>query len=439
MPKHQLSLVVLAVSFALDPAAQAQTQCQAFTEAQLQSLLDCIANCGTSSCNECADICSHKHIVIPAGVTLQFQSTFHLNEAHQGLRLTIDGTLQYAGEPGSNNWDMPYLIYITGAPQQNLNITIDGSGAIRTPYVACQSWNGQQQTCVTPPGGVMFIAEGIVIRNNARNVTVKDVRLENMFWGILVDNTATNLLFQNLTIEEMTLYGIFNDGLGVTIQNCAFDGAYHGFGIGNYGSDVQINKCVVTNSGGGFHVRGGHNISIDGFASHGQWCNVGPDPGLPDEDLRTTCVDIRNLTITGQHPAHLLFVDLGLANCWIENLTTENPLSLEVGRYFSWSTLRPMHAVHWKNVSGGYYIYNHACMGDVGPKSCRADVTGDGIVNVSDLLAVIGNWGPCGNGWVCGQAIYHCPADVPGTGLSQCDVVNVTDLLVVINSWGPCN
>lgn len=57
------------------------------------------------------------------------------------------------------------------------------------------------------------------------------------------------------------------------------------------------------------------------------------------------------------------------------------------------------------------------------------DVNGDGVVNVSDLLAVINTWG------ACPPAPQTCPADVApppnGDGL-----VNVSDLLLVINNWG---
>lgn len=56
---------------------------------------------------------------------------------------------------------------------------------------------------------------------------------------------------------------------------------------------------------------------------------------------------------------------------------------------------------------------------------CPADIAGnDGVVNVSDLLAVINAWGPCSGA---------CPADITGDGQ-----VNVSDLLAVINNWGPC-
>jgi hypothetical protein len=50
------------------------------------------------------------------------------------------------------------------------------------------------------------------------------------------------------------------------------------------------------------------------------------------------------------------------------------------------------------------------------------DVNGDGVVNITDLLAVIAAWGPC-------QGL--CPADVTGDGS-----VNIGDLLFVIAHWG---
>ncbi|MHC4947680.1 MAG: hypothetical protein ACYTG1_05400 [Planctomycetota bacterium] len=61
--------------------------------------------------------------------------------------------------------------------------------------------------------------------------------------------------------------------------------------------------------------------------------------------------------------------------------------------------------------------------GGVGP--VPADVDGDHLVNVTDLLAVLGTWGPCP--LPCPPA---CPADVNG----DC-AVNVNDLLMVLAHW----
>ena len=54
---------------------------------------------------------------------------------------------------------------------------------------------------------------------------------------------------------------------------------------------------------------------------------------------------------------------------------------------------------------------------------CVGDLDNDGEVGISDLLAVIEAWGPCGG----------CNADLNGD-----DVVNVTDLLSVVEAWGYC-
>jgi hypothetical protein len=63
--------------------------------------------------------------------------------------------------------------------------------------------------------------------------------------------------------------------------------------------------------------------------------------------------------------------------------------------------------------------------------TCPADINGDEIVNVDDLLAVIVTWGPCP------PPPPSCPADLapPPAGNGQ---VNVDDLLAVISAWGAC-
>jgi glucose/arabinose dehydrogenase len=61
------------------------------------------------------------------------------------------------------------------------------------------------------------------------------------------------------------------------------------------------------------------------------------------------------------------------------------------------------------------------------PDSCEpqlpADLTGDGVVDVDDLLLVINTWGPC-------PVKAPCIADLVVDGL-----VDVDDLLVIINNW----
>ncbi len=67
----------------------------------------------------------------------------------------------------------------------------------------------------------------------------------------------------------------------------------------------------------------------------------------------------------------------------------------------------------------GDNVFDDDC-GDANP--CPADVSGDSVVNVTDLLAIIDAWGGT-----------NPEADVNGDGS-----VNVVDLLEVVGSWGPC-
>ncbi|MDG2478200.1 MAG: plastocyanin/azurin family copper-binding protein [Phycisphaerales bacterium] len=78
-----------------------------------------------------------------------------------------------------------------------------------------------------------------------------------------------------------------------------------------------------------------------------------------------------------------------------------------------------------------YFCQPHCSSGMTGvitveelPNPCPADVDGDGTVNVNDVLAVIGDWGPCSG----------CDTDT-----NDDSVVNVNDILAVIAAWGPCN
>ena len=62
--------------------------------------------------------------------------------------------------------------------------------------------------------------------------------------------------------------------------------------------------------------------------------------------------------------------------------------------------------------------------GDGVPDECQciADITGDNMVNVEDLLAIIGYWGSSG----------------PLGDVNSDGIVDVSDLLIVVGSWGPC-
>ncbi|MBC8309201.1 MAG: hypothetical protein H8E83_01650 [Planctomycetes bacterium] len=69
-------------------------------------------------------------------------------------------------------------------------------------------------------------------------------------------------------------------------------------------------------------------------------------------------------------------------------------------------------------VDGGGNTFDDGC----GNSSCPADVSGDGSVNVTDLLLIIDAWG----------------GSDPMADINSDGVVDVVDLLEVVGSWGPC-
>ena len=60
---------------------------------------------------------------------------------------------------------------------------------------------------------------------------------------------------------------------------------------------------------------------------------------------------------------------------------------------------------------------------------CAEDVDGDGVVAVSDILAIIANWGNCGDG------TFRPQGDIAPLPNGDC-CVTVADILAVISAWG---
>lgn len=56
--------------------------------------------------------------------------------------------------------------------------------------------------------------------------------------------------------------------------------------------------------------------------------------------------------------------------------------------------------------------------------TCPADLNGDGVVDVSDMLLLLGSWGPC----------TGCDEDITGN-----NEVGISDLLELLAQWGACS
>ena len=67
------------------------------------------------------------------------------------------------------------------------------------------------------------------------------------------------------------------------------------------------------------------------------------------------------------------------------------------------------------------------------PENCPADVDGDLSITVTDVLAILGSWGECGDG------TFRPAGDVAPLPNGDC-CVNVSDVLAVVGAWGEdCN
>ncbi len=76
----------------------------------------------------------------------------------------------------------------------------------------------------------------------------------------------------------------------------------------------------------------------------------------------------------------------------------------------------------WGNESAHEVYYDDLALAEGEWQTCPADINGDEVVDVLDLLAVLSAWGAAGG-----------VEDVNEDG-----VVDVLDLLVVLSAWGPC-
>lgn len=59
---------------------------------------------------------------------------------------------------------------------------------------------------------------------------------------------------------------------------------------------------------------------------------------------------------------------------------------------------------------------------------CPADFTGDDVVNIDDIFAVLGLWGDCPD---------PCPPYCAGDLTEDC-TVNIDDIFAILGQWGPC-
>jgi len=118
-----------------------------------------------------------------------------------------------------------------------------------------------------------------------------------------------------------------------------------------------------------------------------------------------TFYDVPEYSNTGSNTFQCEFFFDGVIRCsWLGIDSNDNIVGLSEG----------------SGVPGDFEQSDLVAADDCEDPAIPGDVNGDGMVNVTDLLAIMDAWGSCDG----------CPADLNDDGL-----VNVTDLLIVIGNW----
>lgn len=270
------------------------------------------------------------------------------------------------------------------------------------------------------------------------------------------------ITMRHLDGQLLAQYGVFINGDDVLLEDSHVHGppgnpsegtCWNQDAFRMYGDNLTIRDCSAHNlisDKQGFRFNHTTNVLVDGFVSDND-CWLGPNSARDDEGDALIVGTARNLKITK------LEFQMGARIVDVVNLCTTSAQSIHIAKgsecyptppnpcpssCFSCPLVRYTNNIHWANLSGDVQIdggvpttyLDYATISADSSLTCYGDITTDGEVNVLDLLAVIGEWGPCPNPqkYVC-RADIKCPTQCDGDG-----VVNVIDLLAVISGWGPC-
>ena len=186
--------------------------------------------------------------------------------------------------------------------------------------------------------------------------------------------------FNNCTITNCQfLYNTCLNGMGgairgyhgtnSTISNCTFteNSAQYGGAMSFDSADMEITNCVVTNNsaidiGGGLYCR-----YASPYISDTSICGNSPDQIYLDSSI---IHDEGGNTIADS-------CEYTAGACCSNDICVDGEEEL-------------------CNTYGGQWLgVGTLCSENPCPNSCLGDITGDGVVDVSDLLVVIGVWGTC--------------------------------------------
>lgn len=234
--------------------------------------------------------------------------------------------------------------------------------------------------------------------------------------GAIPDNPSATCTAAPITTFSSTI-AIADPGNVVSVNSVTLTGLTH-----SWAGDLVITLTAPNGDAAHVIARAGTNGGPPGSASDlsGTYVfqNAATVPTFSQASLANPVpagTYGRETTIVGPPTAdpdtYTVFSGDPVAGNWVLNVA--DWCAADIGNFTSWSLDI--------TVSGG-----PAC-----PANIVNSGTSAGRVDVDDLLAVIGGWGPC----PAPPAL--CPANIVNTGTSL-NRVDVDDLLAVIGQWGPC-
>ncbi len=280
----------------------------------------------------------------------------------------------------------------------------------------------------TGTGTTVYILEKLITLQGATNkdgtpaVTINGVEGSDgsVPQGLGIYGTNGSVHIENIRV--VNCYGglrLYECGAGVTIANCVFESNFVGGGMQD--AQATLTKCVFRDNQG---ITGGIQIDAysDGYTEisfidcviENNSGDFGSYRGIGGVLVADATVSMQGCTVRG----NLAWSDNGTAigGLWIQSGGQVSLSDTTVCGNFGDDTPGPQ-------IIGNYVDKGGNTVADDCPTDCVEDINGDGTVNVSDLLMLIGAWGPCDG----------CAEDLDNSG-----EVNISDLLTAIGAWGTC-
>ncbi len=269
-------------------------------------------------------------------------------------------------------------------------------------------------------------------------------RWDGTNWSALgtgVDNAATkSAVFDDGTGEALYVVGVFSNAGGIASPGIArWDGEnWSAVGGGAPGTILGVSSIDVGDGAalyiGGIFSSVGEGVSANNIARWDgkSWSALGTGTnglvrGMTAYDAGTA--DGKQLYIAGNFSSAGTAAANNVAR-WDGEEWSRLSTGLEGGTNQAWVVLPAgtevdgvpgLYVGGCFSFAGGLNAHNAAVWRGCADDGILGDLNGDGVVDVSDLLILLGEWGPCDD----------CPADLNGDG-----VVDVSDLLILLGNWG---